>query len=192
MTVLTVVETPVMKIPSLEDVPDADPVPIKVIGALFVVVIPPAAASEMPRLDVVVPLPVHVKLIPLPVAVVMRAPVPEIKIPAHPLVPAPPVQVPVMDPLVEEIFPPVETSSPLLFVPAFPPVPLAMMFPELVETVEELPLTTMPRLEFPPVVDAVPASVIPPGPVAWIFAAAKTPIPSALAPVPAPLPVKEI
>jgi len=194
VTVLIAVGDPVRKIPSLEDVPDEEPVPIKVIGALLVVVIEPAAAREIPRFDVVVPLPVPVRLIPLPIAVVMRELEPVTKIPSHPLVPVPPRQVPVIEPLVELILPPEDTSRPLLPVDAalLLPAALTMMLPETVVTAELEPLTTMPRLLFPPVGDAVPLRVMLPIPVALNLAEENTPMPSALAPVPPPLPVTEV
>jgi hypothetical protein len=90
VTVLTAVEVPVMKIPSLEDVPDAEPVPVKVMGALLVVVISPAAVTKIPRFVVVVPLPMPIRLIPLPVAAVINDPELATKIPEQLSVPVPP------------------------------------------------------------------------------------------------------
>src|SRR5690606_26086416 len=100
-TVLILVDAPVRKIPSFEDVPEEEPTPTNTIGASLVVVIELAVAREIPRFDVVVPLPVPVRSIPLPVAVVMLDPEPVTKIPLHPLMPVPPEQVPVIEPLVE-------------------------------------------------------------------------------------------
>jgi hypothetical protein len=112
VTVLTVVDAAVMKIPSFKEDPVVDPFPANVIGAFIVVVIIPAVVRKIPWLFVVVPLPVPVRLIPVPDPVVICDPEAVIKIPLQVLVPVPPKHVPVMEPLVELIFPAAESSSP--------------------------------------------------------------------------------
>jgi hypothetical protein len=188
VTVLTAVEDPVMKIPSLEDDPDAEPVPDKVIGALLVVVIAPPAAREIPRLEVVVPLPVPVRLIPLPVAVVIRELEPITKIPLQPLVPVPPRHVPEIEPLVELIFPAADTSRPLLPVPValLLPVPLTIRLPETVVMVELDPLTVIP---LQPSVPDAPVALIVRFPWLEIEPAARIERPTLLLPVPRPVAV---
>ena len=73
-------EVPVTNIPSLAEEPVADPVPFRVIGAVLVEVIAPAADTRMPWFVVPVPLPVPVKLME-PVADVIKLLVPSTKIP---------------------------------------------------------------------------------------------------------------
>jgi hypothetical protein len=90
-----------------------------------------------------------------------------------------------MLPLVVVILPVPETSRPALLVPTFAPVPLTMIFPELVETVALLPLIKIPRPL--PKVDPVPVRVIAPMPVEVMLPAVSTEIP--VVPVLFPLPV---
>jgi hypothetical protein len=187
-------EEPVMKMPSLIELPTAEPIPTNVIGALLVVVIEAAADMPKPWLLSVVPTAVPERLMPLPVAVVMIELEPVTRIPRHALVPGPPRHVPVIEPLVELILPPAKTIRPLQKLDAalLPPVPLTMILPETVVTAELLPSTTIPLLAVPPVADPVPFRVMPPLPVALIFEDERTPIPFASIPLPPPLPVTEM
>jgi hypothetical protein len=121
----------------------------------------------------------------------MRELVSVTRIPPHPLVPAPPRHVPLIEPLVELILPPTDTKRPRQPDAAtpLPPVPLAMMFPEFVETRVLAPVTIIPSLEFPPMTEPVPVRVIDPMPVDVMVPAVSTEIPVAVVPFPLLVPV---
>jgi hypothetical protein len=87
LAAVTLEEAPVIKIPSLEEEPAEDPVPLKVMGAVLLEVMAPAVETWMPRFVAPLPLPVPVRLM-APVTVEILLFDPSIRIPQLPIVPA--------------------------------------------------------------------------------------------------------